>query len=188
MQDRYPGHVGDGQAPGSDPVVDAYKRHVDRTLLRQNLQRTVTERVENPDRPAAPGGGSAAGRTVPAERLLTDFEAVIRTFSEAGIEFVIVGGLAATIHGSARLTQDIDFVYSRSGANIDRKAVHSCTTTTCNLRGPCAPSVITSSTSPVFDGPQMRLTVRGIEPRSSRSRAHASSGWGTMRDSRSTTM
>ena len=47
MQDRYPGHVGDGQAPGSDPVVDAYKRHVDRTLLRQNLQRTVTERVEN---------------------------------------------------------------------------------------------------------------------------------------------
>ena len=47
MQDRYAGHVGDGQVPGSDPVVDAYKRHVDRTLLRQNLQRTVTERVEN---------------------------------------------------------------------------------------------------------------------------------------------
>ena len=47
MQDRYPGDVGDGHAPGSDPVVDAYKRHVDRTLLRQNLRRTVTERVEN---------------------------------------------------------------------------------------------------------------------------------------------
>ena len=51
---------------------------------------------------------------------MTDFEAVIRTFSEAGIDFVIVGGLAATIHGSARLTQDIDFVYSRSSANIER--------------------------------------------------------------------
>ena len=47
MQERYPGHVGDGQASGFDPVVDAYKRHIDRTLLRQNLQRTVTERVEN---------------------------------------------------------------------------------------------------------------------------------------------
>ena len=47
MRDRYPGHAGDGQAPESDPVVDAYKRHVDRTLLRQNLRRTVTERVEN---------------------------------------------------------------------------------------------------------------------------------------------
>ena len=30
-----------------DPVVEAYKRDIDRTLLRQNLRRTVTERVEN---------------------------------------------------------------------------------------------------------------------------------------------
>ena len=30
-----------------DPMVEAYKRHVDRTLLRQNLRRSVTERVEN---------------------------------------------------------------------------------------------------------------------------------------------
>ena len=51
---------------------------------------------------------------------MTDFEAVIRTFGEAGVECVVVGGLAAAIHGSARLTQDIDFVYSRAGANIDR--------------------------------------------------------------------
>ncbi len=32
---------------GPDPMVEAYKRHVDRTLLRQNLRRSVTERVEN---------------------------------------------------------------------------------------------------------------------------------------------
>ena len=32
---------------GRDPVVEAYKRDVDRTLLRQNLRRSVTERVEN---------------------------------------------------------------------------------------------------------------------------------------------
>ena len=51
---------------------------------------------------------------------MTDFEAVVRTFSEAGVEFVIVGGLAATIHGSARLTQDVGFVYSRSSANVRR--------------------------------------------------------------------
>ena len=51
---------------------------------------------------------------------MTDFEAVIRALSEARVEFVIVGGLAATIHGSARLTQDVDFVYSRSRANIER--------------------------------------------------------------------
>ena len=31
----------------ADPMVEAYKRDVDRTLLRQNLRRSVTERVEN---------------------------------------------------------------------------------------------------------------------------------------------
>ena len=30
-----------------DPVVEAYKRDVDRTLLRQNLRRSVTDRVAN---------------------------------------------------------------------------------------------------------------------------------------------
>ena len=30
-----------------DPVVEAYKRGIDRTLLRQNLRRSVTERVAN---------------------------------------------------------------------------------------------------------------------------------------------
>lgn len=51
---------------------------------------------------------------------MTDFRAVIRLFSSSRIECLIVGGLAATIHGSARLTQDVDFVYARTGANIDR--------------------------------------------------------------------
>ena len=31
----------------ADPIVESYKRHVDRTLLRQNLRRSVTERVAN---------------------------------------------------------------------------------------------------------------------------------------------
>ncbi len=30
-----------------DPVIEAYKRDVDRTLLRQNLQRTVEERLRD---------------------------------------------------------------------------------------------------------------------------------------------
>ena len=34
-------------AHNSDPVIDAYKKHVDRTLLRQNLKKTVEERLAN---------------------------------------------------------------------------------------------------------------------------------------------
>lgn len=51
---------------------------------------------------------------------MTDFEAIIRVLSESEVEHVIVGGLAATIHGSSRLTLDVDLVYSRTPANIER--------------------------------------------------------------------
>ena len=30
-----------------DPVIEAYKQDIDRTLLRENLTKTVTERVAN---------------------------------------------------------------------------------------------------------------------------------------------
>ena len=53
---------------------------------------------------------------------MIDFAAVLRAFEEAGVEAVLVGGLAATVHGSARLTQDVDFVYSREPRNIERLA------------------------------------------------------------------
>ena len=36
------------------------------------------------------------------------------------VEFIIIGGIAARVHGSARLTQDVDIVYARSDANIER--------------------------------------------------------------------
>jgi hypothetical protein len=33
--------------PAPDPVVELYKRDVDRTLLRQNLRRSIDERILN---------------------------------------------------------------------------------------------------------------------------------------------
>ena len=51
---------------------------------------------------------------------MTDFKAVVQTLTEAGVDCVIVGGFAAAVHGSARFTQDVDFVYSRTPANIER--------------------------------------------------------------------
>lgn len=51
---------------------------------------------------------------------MTDFARLITTLGNGSVEFIIVGGLAATAHGSARLTQDVDIVYSRSPENIRR--------------------------------------------------------------------
>jgi len=51
---------------------------------------------------------------------VTDFHALIRLLSESKVEFIVVGGAAATAHGSARLTVDLDVVYRRSSENIGR--------------------------------------------------------------------
>lgn len=54
---------------------------------------------------------------------MTDFKALLRVLSEAGVDFILVGGVAATVHGSARLTLDVDVVYSRAPSNLDRLVV-----------------------------------------------------------------
>ena len=51
---------------------------------------------------------------------MTDFNALLRLLTENEVEFIIVGGAAATAHGSARLTLDLDVVYKRSSENIAR--------------------------------------------------------------------
>jgi predicted nucleotidyltransferase len=49
---------------------------------------------------------------------MVDFEKIITALTQSGIRFIVVGGAAATAHGSARLTQDLDIVYERSKENI----------------------------------------------------------------------
>jgi len=49
-----------------------------------------------------------------------DFASIISVLSDAGVEFVVIGGLAAQAHGAARLTQDADFIYRRTPENIRR--------------------------------------------------------------------
>jgi hypothetical protein len=53
---------------------------------------------------------------------MIDAAKALRVLSEAGIDFVVVGGAAAIAHGSARLTLDLDVVYARTAANIERLA------------------------------------------------------------------
>jgi hypothetical protein len=57
---------------------------------------------------------------VPPARPPVDFAAALRLLSEAGVEFLVVGGFAATAHGSARVTYDLDLVYARTHPNIGR--------------------------------------------------------------------
>lgn len=40
----------------------------------------------------------------------------------AGVEFVVIGGVAAAAHGSVHVTNDLDICYSSSAENIERLA------------------------------------------------------------------
>ena len=51
-----------------------------------------------------------------------NLEKLLPTLVGAGLEFIIVGGVAGILHGSARATYDVDLVYSRNEQNIQRLA------------------------------------------------------------------
>jgi hypothetical protein len=51
---------------------------------------------------------------------MMDLGALLGSLAEANVESIVVGGAAATAHGAARPTQDIDIVYERSIDNLQR--------------------------------------------------------------------
>ncbi len=50
----------------------------------------------------------------------TDVEAILIHLDAGQVEFVVIGGVAALAHGSARVTFDVDVCYRRTRENVDR--------------------------------------------------------------------
>lgn len=56
--------------------------------------------------------------------MTADVGELLRRLSEAGVEFIVVGGAAAVLHGAPITTEDVDIVHRRTAANVARlKAV-----------------------------------------------------------------
>jgi predicted nucleotidyltransferase len=51
---------------------------------------------------------------------LTDYRGLLAALSANSVDFVLVGGMAAAVHGSIRATRDVDIVYSRKPKNLAR--------------------------------------------------------------------
>lgn len=51
-----------------------------------------------------------------------EIPALIQLLGGHGVEFIVVGGVAAAAHGAARATYDLDVVYRRTAENIERLA------------------------------------------------------------------
>jgi len=51
---------------------------------------------------------------------VTNLSDLLHVLGVAEVDFILVGGVAAAAHGSARLTQDVDIVYRRGADNLSR--------------------------------------------------------------------
>jgi hypothetical protein len=51
--------------------------------------------------------------------MAVDLAQVIPPLVRAKVDFILIGGMAAILHGSARVTFDVDVVYSRTHDNIE---------------------------------------------------------------------
>ena len=51
---------------------------------------------------------------------MTDYPRLLGALAKSNLEFIVVGGAAATAHGSSRLTLDLDVVYRRTPENLER--------------------------------------------------------------------
>lgn len=51
--------------------------------------------------------------------MATNFAELIQLLDRARVEFIIIGGVAARAHGSARFTEDLDIAYCRTPENIE---------------------------------------------------------------------
>jgi hypothetical protein len=51
-----------------------------------------------------------------------DPRALLEALQRHGVRFVVIGGIAGRLHGSPRLTRDLDICYARAAADLDRLA------------------------------------------------------------------
>ena len=103
---------------------------IDLTLLRRNLQLTVSQRwlqQAQCQRSVAALVASVRGGPngpLPGTRrsVMLDSVGILRQLTKGQVDFVVIGGLAMTLNGSAYITNDVDVCYSRTPQNIARLA------------------------------------------------------------------
>ena len=54
--------------------------------------------------------------------MVTDFQRLVEALNGGRVDYIVIGGVAMVLHGSARTTQDFDICYGRSPANLQAVA------------------------------------------------------------------
>ncbi len=53
---------------------------------------------------------------------MTDFQKILDVLKGEEVEFILIGGLVATVYGASRMTRDVDILYQRSEENYVKLA------------------------------------------------------------------
>lgn len=104
---------------GEDLVVSSkrWETGIDRTLNQSNLELSTEQRVQkgmefaDVVRENRCGGSEGLGRSLQPGRLLHPLRL-------SGVDFVVVGGIAGLVHGSAYPTYDLDIAYFDEPENL----------------------------------------------------------------------
>ncbi len=89
---------------------------IDRSLIRGNLRLSPWERLANLERNMI--FFTEDWMNLKQEQK-SEFQQIISVLSAAGLRFVIVGGIAMRLQGSAHITDDIDFAIARDADNLE---------------------------------------------------------------------
>lgn len=57
-----------------------------------------------------------------AARLIPDYERIFAALDRHRVDYVVIGAVALVLHGSSRVTRDLDLCYSREPGSLDRLA------------------------------------------------------------------
>src|SRR5262245_50757365 len=98
---------------------------IDLTLLRENLKRTVTERIEKNCQflPFLAALDETARANNPCLRdrpriIMLDPSPILRQLAKEKVDYVVIGGIAMTARGCAHVTDDLDICYRRTPSNL----------------------------------------------------------------------
>ncbi|MBI3658263.1 MAG: hypothetical protein HY232_17805 [Acidobacteria bacterium] len=90
----------------------------------------------------------------------TDFLAILKILVAHNVDFIVVGGVCAVLHGAPISTFDLDVVHSRAPDNIDR-LLAALETLEANYRGPWVPKRKPSPSHLLSPGHQLLMTLAG---------------------------
>jgi len=98
----------------AEPIREALEHGLDLSLLIAHLERTAAERL------VMAALHARDVRLLSRESDRTDMHGLMQTLTSGGVRYILIGGMAASVHGSAYVTRDLDLCYDAGPENIDR--------------------------------------------------------------------